>query len=61
MALKITQKKSNIGVKPMHRSNLQSLGLRRIGHSVVRPDTAAVRGQINVVRHLVVVEEVAGE
>lgn len=61
MALKITQKKGVIGTKPQHRSNLQSLGLRRIGHSVVQPDTASVRGMVNVVRHLVVVEEVAGE
>jgi len=61
MALKITLKKGTIGVKPQHRSNLQSLGLKRIGHSVVRPDSASVRGQIHVVRHLVAVEEVAGE
>ena len=50
MALKITQRK-----------NMQSLGLRRINHSVVRQDTPIVRGMIQVVRHLVVVEEVAGE
>ncbi|GAB2501364.1 50S ribosomal protein L30 [Corynebacterium atrinae] len=61
MALKITQIKGLVGTKPKQRENMQSLGLRRIRHSVVRPDTPAVRGMIHVVRHLVTVEEVAGE
>ncbi|MBZ8176720.1 50S ribosomal protein L30 [Corynebacterium poyangense] len=61
MALKITQLKGTVGTTPKQRDNLRSLGLRRIRHSVVRPDTAQVRGMINVVRHLVSVEEVAGE
>ena len=60
MALKITQKKGLVGANPK-RKNMQSLGLRRINHSVVRQDTPIVRGMIQVVRHLVVVEEVAGE
>ncbi len=37
---------------------LKGLGLRRIRHEVVRPDTPAIRGQILKVRHLV---EVVGE
>ena len=61
MALKITQVKGTIGTKPKHRDNLRSLGLKRIRHSVVRPDTPQVRGMIQAVRHLIVVEEVAGE
>ena len=61
MALKITQKKGLVGASPKQRKNMQSLGLRRINHSVVRQDTPIVRGMIQVVRHLVVVEEVAGE
>ncbi|KAA8723799.1 50S ribosomal protein L30 [Corynebacterium spheniscorum] len=61
MALKITQIKGTVGTKPKARENLRSLGLKRIRHSVVRPDTPQVRGMINAVRHLVVVEEVAGE
>ena len=40
---------------------VEALGLKRINHSVVRNDTPAVRGMINVVRHMVSVEEVAGE
>ena len=61
MALKITQVKGIIGTKPKHRDNLRSLGLKRIRHSVVRPDTPEVRGMVQAVRHLIVVEEVAGE
>ncbi|MEJ4112829.1 50S ribosomal protein L30 [Corynebacterium kroppenstedtii] len=61
MALKITQVKGTVGTRKKQKDNLRSLGLKRIRHSVVQPDTAQVRGMINVVRHLVTVEEVAGE
>lgn len=61
MALKITQRKGLVGTKPKQRESMRSLGLKRIGQSVVREDTPVVRGQINVIRHLVEVEEVAGE
>ncbi|MBB3116710.1 50S ribosomal protein L30 [Corynebacterium bovis] len=61
MALKITQLKGTVRIKQNQRDSLRSLGLKRIGHEVVRPDTPVVRGQINVVRHMVKVEEVAGE
>ena len=53
MALKNTQKKGLVGANPKQRKNMQSLGLRRINHSVVRQDTPIVRGMIQVVRHLV--------
>ncbi len=61
MALKITQVKGTIGTKPKHRDNLRSLGLKRIRHTVICPDTPQVRGMVQAVRHLIVVEEVAGE
>ncbi|MFC7329382.1 50S ribosomal protein L30 [Marinactinospora rubrisoli] len=57
--LKITQVRSKIGGKQNQRDSLRSLGLGRIGRSVVREDRPEVRGQINVVAHLVTVEEVA--
>lgn len=56
--LKITLVRSAIGSKPSHRATVQTLGLRKIGQSVVRPDTSANRGLVNAVRHLVTVEEV---
>ncbi|MCG7445184.1 50S ribosomal protein L30 [Corynebacterium sp. UMB0012] len=61
MALKITQVKGLVGTKPNHRKNIEALGLKRIGHSVVKQDTPIVRGMVHKVRHLVTVEEVAGE
>lgn len=56
--LKITQIKSTIGTKQNQRDSLRTLGLRKIRQSVVREDNAQNRGLINVVRHLVTVEEV---
>ena len=56
--LKITQTKSKIGGTQAQRESLRSLGLHRIGQSVLKADRPEVRGMIQVVRHLVVVEEV---
>ena len=61
MALKITLHHGKVGEKPVTRKNLEALGLRKIGQSVVKKDNAATRGQILKVRHLVTVEDVAGE
>ncbi|WP_166985889.1 50S ribosomal protein L30 [Canibacter zhoujuaniae] len=57
-ALKITQVKSKISEKQNMRDTLRSLGLRKIGQSVVREDNKQTRGYILAVRHLVEVEEV---
>jgi large subunit ribosomal protein L30 len=56
--LKVTQTKSKIGGTQSQRDSLRSLGLHRIGESVVKADRPEIRGMIQVVRHLVVVEEV---
>jgi large subunit ribosomal protein L30 len=56
--LKITQVKSKIGGTSEQRNSLRSLGLRRIGQVVVKPDRPEFRGMIKAVRHLVMVEEV---
>ena len=56
--LKITQVKSKIGGTSDQRNSLRSLGLRRIGQTVLRPDRPEFRGMIKAVRHLVTVEEV---
>jgi large subunit ribosomal protein L30 len=56
--LKITQTKSKIGGTSEQRDSLRSLGLRRIGQTVVKPDRPEFRGMIKAVRHLVTVEEV---
>jgi large subunit ribosomal protein L30 len=56
--LKVTQIKSEIGGTRPQRDSLRSLGLKRIGQSVVKPDRPEFRGMIQAVRHLVSVEEV---
>lgn len=56
--IQITLVKSLIGAPQNQRATVESLGLKKIRQSVVRPDTPAVRGQVNQVRHLVSVEEV---
>ena len=56
--LKVTQVKSKIGGSRGQRDSLRSLGLRRIGQVVVKPDRPEFRGMIQTVRHLVRVEEV---
>jgi large subunit ribosomal protein L30 len=55
--LKITQRKSATGRAPEQRLTIRALGLRRIGHTVVRPDNPSVRGMVSSVRHLVEMEE----
>lgn len=57
--LKVTQIKSQIGGKQNHRETLRSLGLKRIGQTVVKEDRPEIRGMVEVVRHLVTVEEVS--
>ncbi len=56
--LKITLLRSLIGRQKKQRLIVQSLGLRRIRHSVIRPDNPQVRGMIEAVRHLVAVEPI---
>ena len=56
--IKITQTKSSIGAKQNIKDTLRTLGLRKIGQSVVRENTETVLGAVHTVRHLVTVEEV---
>jgi large subunit ribosomal protein L30 len=56
--LKVTQIKSRVSEKQNQRDTLRSLGLRRIGQSVVREDTPQTRGYVRAVAHLVKVEEI---
>ncbi len=55
--IKITLKKSKIGSPKKIRATLTGLGLTRTNKTVIRKDTPEIRGMINKVNHLVVVEE----
>ena len=56
--LKVTQNRSAIGGRQSQRDTLRSLGLKRVGDTVVREDRPETRGMIGKVAHLVTVEEV---
>ena len=56
--LKVTQVRSLIGRPERQRATVKSLGLRRIGHTVYKPNRPEIRGMIKKVLHIVRVEEV---
>ena len=55
--LKVTLVKSPIGFNEKQGRIVESMGLRKIRHSVELADTPEVRGMIHKVRHLVEVAE----
>ncbi|MEC9292818.1 MAG: 50S ribosomal protein L30 [Chloroflexota bacterium] len=55
--LRITQLKSEIGIKPDQKATLKALGLHRIRHAVTKNDSPQIRGMLKKVLHLVAVEE----
>jgi large subunit ribosomal protein L30 len=56
--LKITLKKSIIGVTERMRKHVTALGLTKTGKTVIRQDDAATRGNIHKVKHLLNVEKI---
>jgi len=58
MMLKITQLKSTIDRNINQKLTIKALGLGKINKSVIKKDTPQIRGMINVVKHLVKVENV---
>jgi len=54
--VKVTLVKSPIGILPKHKLCLQGLGLRRMHQSVELEDTPAVRGMMNKVNYMLIVE-----
>ena len=55
---KVTLVKSLIGAIPNQKATAKSLGLRKIGDSIVCNDDAVLAGKIKVISHLVAVETV---
>ena len=58
MKVKITQVKSPIGYRKKTKNTLIALGLTKMNQSVVKKNDSAINGMINVVKHLVKIEEV---
>lgn len=59
-SLKITLVKGLVGRPQDQRGTVRALGLKRIGHTVLKDDRPEIRGMVFKVKHLVEVEEVAG-
>ena len=55
--IKVTLTKSPIGRLKSHKACGVGLGLRRVRHTVEVEDTPSVRGMINKVSYMVMVEE----
>lgn len=58
MKLKITLTKSTAGKNKNQIRNIEALGLKKIGSSVIHNDIPSVRGMIFKVKHMVTVEEI---
>lgn len=59
--IELVLKRGIIGLTENQKANLRGLGLRRRHQTVVRIDTAAVRGMIKKVMHLVGVKRATNE
>ena len=56
--VKVTLVKSLIGTKPNQKATAGSLGLKKIGDSIVCDNDAVINGKIRILSHLVKVETV---
>jgi large subunit ribosomal protein L30 len=59
--LRITLVRSTIGRPGDQGRTVRALGLRRLHHTVERPDQPSIRGMVRKISHLVRVEEVPAE
>ena len=55
--ISVTWKKSTIGYSQKQRRIIESLGLRKLNHTVVHEDTDSIIGMMKKVGHLVEVTE----
>lgn len=55
--IKITQIKSSIGRIPKHKKTLVGLGLRYIGHTVIRENTPSIQGMVKKISYILRVKE----
>ncbi len=53
--IKIKQIKSRIGAPKNHKRILDSLGLRKLNHTVEHEDNPSIRGMVEKVKHLVTI------
>ena len=56
--VKVTLVKRVIGAKPNQKATAASLGLKRVGDSIIHADDAVLGGKVKVISHLVKKENV---
>lgn len=56
--LKITLKRSTIGANERQKNVVKALGLGKTNSSVIKEDNDSIRGMVNKVSHLVIMEEI---
>lgn len=56
--IKVTYVKSSIGYNQRQKDTVRSLGLKRLGESVVHADSPPIRGMVRAVQHLVSAEPI---
>ena len=54
---KVILTKSLIGAKPNQKATAASLGLKKIGDSVLHEEGAVLNGKVKVISHLITVEK----
>nr|BET44509.1 MAG: 50S ribosomal protein L30 [Candidatus Aschnera chinzeii] len=55
--IKIKQIRSSIGILPKHKLTLLGLGLKYIGHTVIRLNTPEIIGMTKKISHIISVKE----
>lgn len=55
--IRIKQVRSKIGCPKQQKATLEALGLKKINSVVEHEDNPCIRGMVEVVKHLVVVEK----
>ena len=55
--VKITLLKSGIGYSKHHKRTLKALGFHHLHETLVKEDSASLRGMLALVNHLVAIEE----
>jgi large subunit ribosomal protein L30 len=59
--LAITLVRSPIGRPAKHKLVVKGLGFRKLQQTVIRPDSPAIRGMVNMICHMVKVAPHTGE
>ena len=55
--IKLTWKKSFIGYPSTQRATIKSLGFKKLNQTLIKDESAQLQGQINKVKHLLLIEE----